>query len=141
MQRRRLLKWAGWIALGNLLSGITGFLTGCRKSSDADAEGYARFVDVAVLDEAGFILQDYFAKDPIIVVRDPKDKSQIHAVNINCTHQKCLVNWNRDQSVFVCPCHGSTFAPDGRYLQGPAKDPLPTFPVKIRDKEVWVKAD
>ncbi|MBE9032038.1 ubiquinol-cytochrome c reductase iron-sulfur subunit [filamentous cyanobacterium LEGE 11480] len=141
MNRRRLLVWLGWGSVGAWLSGIASLLTGCAPKSGEDAEGFARFVNLAVLDESGFILQDFFAKDPVIVVRDPADKNVIHAVNALCTHQQCLVNWQQDKAVFVCPCHGSTFAPDGKYLQGPAKAALQTFPTKIHEDDVWVKAD
>jgi cytochrome b6-f complex iron-sulfur subunit len=141
MNRRRLLTWLGWSSLGTLLAGISTWLTGCAPKGGEDAQGFARFVDLAVLDESGFILQDYFAKDPVIVIRDPQDKNVIHAVNALCTHQQCLVNWQKEKSVFICPCHGSTFAPDGKYLQGPAKSGLQTFPTKIHENDVWVKAD
>jgi cytochrome b6-f complex iron-sulfur subunit len=136
MDRRRLMIGLGWGSLGAMFSGLLSGITGCSKPS-----GFARFVDLAVLDESGFILQDFFAKDPVMVVRDPEDKNVIHAVNALCTHQQCLVNWQKDKSVFVCPCHGSTFAPDGKYLQGPAKNALQTFPTKIQDGAVWVNAD
>ncbi len=141
MDRRRLLAWLGWGTLGAWLAGVTSWLAGCVPKSGEDAEGFARFVNLAVLDESGAILQDYFAKDPVVVVRDPEDQNVIHAVNALCTHQQCLVNWQPDKDVFVCPCHGSTFAPDGKYLQGPAKKALETFPTKIREGDVWVKAD
>lgn len=141
MDRRRLLAWFGWGSLGVWLSGVSAWLTGCAPKSGEDAEGFARFVNLAVLDESGSILQDYFAKDPVVVVRDPEDKNVIYAVNALCTHQKCLVNWRPDKAVFVCPCHGSTFAPDGKYLQGPAQKGLETFPTKIHEEDVWVKAD
>jgi cytochrome b6-f complex iron-sulfur subunit len=141
MKRRRLLNWLGWGSLGTWLSGVIPFLTSCTPKSGEDAEGFARFVSLPVLDEAGSVLQDYFAKDPVIVVRDPENKNVIYAVNALCTHQQCLVNWQPDKAVFVCPCHGSTFAPDGKYLQGPARNGLETFPTKVRENEVWVKAD
>jgi cytochrome b6-f complex iron-sulfur subunit len=141
MDRRRLIKGLGWGSLGAMVSGLTGWLTGCRPQAGTDAEGFARFVELAVLDESGSILSDYFAKDPVIVVRDPKDKNVIHAINALCTHQQCLVNWEKEKSVFICPCHGSIFAPDGKYLEGPAKSALQTFPTKLKDGDVWVKAD
>jgi cytochrome b6-f complex iron-sulfur subunit len=141
MDRRRVIAGLGWGSLGAILAGLTGWLTGCRSQGGADAEGFARFVELAVLDESGAILQDYFAKDPVMVVRDPQDKNVIHAVNALCTHQQCLVNWQKEKSVFVCPCHGSTFAPDGKYLQGPVKSGLQTFPTKVKDGDVWVKAE
>jgi cytochrome b6-f complex iron-sulfur subunit len=141
MDRRRVVNWLGWGSLGAMFTGLTGWLSGCRPKAGEDAEGFARFVELAVLDESGAILQDYFAKDPVMVVRDPQDKNVIHAINALCTHQQCLVNWQKEKSVFVCPCHGSTFAPDGKYLQGPAKTALQTFPTKIKDGDVWVKAE
>jgi cytochrome b6-f complex iron-sulfur subunit len=141
MDRRRLLNGLGWGSLGAIVSGLSAWLAGCTPKSGEDAQGFAQFVNLAVLDESGHILKDYFAKDPVLVVRDPQDKNVIRAVNALCTHQQCLVNWKADKAVFVCPCHGSTFAPDGKYLQGPAKSGLQTFPAKVKDGEVWVKAE
>jgi cytochrome b6-f complex iron-sulfur subunit len=141
MDRRRLIAGLGWASLGTIFSGLTSWLTGCTPKTGEDAEGFARFVNLAVLEESGYILQDFFAKDPVMVIVDPKDKTVIHAVNALCTHQQCLVNWQKEKSVFICPCHGSTFAPDGKYLQGPAKTALQTFPTKLKEGDVWVKAD
>ncbi len=154
MKRRQFLSWLNWRWLtgswltgswvtgsllgGGLFSGLSIWLTSCKGSPAKD--GFAEFVRLDVLDESGFILQDYFAKDPITVVRDPQDQNVIHAINAFCTHQKCLVNWNKDKKVFICPCHGSTFGADGKYLQGPANQSLQTFPAKIEGKSVWVKA-
>jgi cytochrome b6-f complex iron-sulfur subunit len=121
-----------------LMGLFTAFLAACQNKGTKD--GFAEFVSVAVLDEAGSVLQDYFSKDPIVVVRDPQDPNVIHAVNAFCTHQRCLVNWDKAQKVFICPCHGSTFGADGKYLQGVATQPLQTFPAKIDGKSVWVKA-
>ncbi len=45
-----------------------------------------------------------------------------------CPHLGCEVQWNPDLGQFKCPCHGGTFAPDGRHLSGPpprGMDPLP----------------
>jgi cytochrome b6-f complex iron-sulfur subunit len=141
MKRRRLLAGMSWTVIGSALSIVWGFLSGCKPRSGQDKEGFVRFVALPVLDEAGFILQDYFAKDPVIVIRDPQDKNVIHAVNALCTHQQCLVNWQKEKNVFICPCHGSTFGPDGKFLQGPANKALATFPAKILGDDVWVKAE
>jgi cytochrome b6-f complex iron-sulfur subunit len=134
MKRRQVLGWLNWFAMG---SGLSAFLASCGGSNKG---GFDQFVRLDVLDESGSILKDYFAKDPIIVVRDPKDKNTVHAVNALCTHQGCLVNWNKDKQVFICPCHGSSFAADGKYLQGPANKALDTFPAKIEGPNVLVKA-
>lgn len=41
-----------------------------------------------------------------------------------CTHKRCKLNTEPDRS-FTCPCHGSTFDPNGHVTEGPAKRDLP----------------
>ena len=41
-----------------------------------------------------------------------------------CTHLGCVVPWSAAQNKFMCPCHGSQYAPDGSVVRGPAPLPL-----------------
>jgi glycine/D-amino acid oxidase-like deaminating enzyme/nitrite reductase/ring-hydroxylating ferredoxin subunit len=52
------------------------------------------------------------------VYRDEDDA--LHAVSIRCTHQGCLLRFNRAEKSWDCPCHGSRFDVDGAVLEGPA---------------------
>lgn len=52
-----------------------------------------------------------------------------------CTHLDCLLHWDDQANAFVCPCHGSQFAKDGKHLMGPATRSLDRFPVQILDAE------
>ncbi len=57
------------------------------------------------------------------LIRDKKigiinRNGEIKAVSISCTHLGCTLNAEGD--LFVCPCHGSVFSPDGKVLKGPA---------------------
>jgi Rieske Fe-S protein len=54
---------------------------------------------------------------------------QLHAVSSICPHRACDVEWNDQDKVWDCPCHGSRFAPGGEVINGPAVSPLP--PVDI----------
>ncbi|HUJ71334.1 MAG TPA: Rieske 2Fe-2S domain-containing protein, partial [Verrucomicrobiae bacterium] len=40
---------------------------------------------------------------------------------------RCKLSGERDRS-FYCPCHGSTFNPDGKVTEGPATRNLPALP-------------
>jgi cytochrome b6-f complex iron-sulfur subunit len=135
MQRKRFLSWLAWGGLGQWLA----WITGCSNNRSETA-GFAKFASILEVEEArGAILRDYFAKDPILLVQDPIDKTQYRAVNATCSHQRCLINWNGDRQAFVCPCHGSTFGTDGKVLQGPAKEPLQTFATRVKEKDIYVK--
>lgn len=53
------------------------------------------------------------------------------AIHKACTHLDCLCDWDEQNREFVCPCHGSRFAEDGTYLEGPAARSLDRFVVQV----------
>ena len=59
---------------------------------------------------------------PTAVCRD--GDGTVHAVSPVCTHLGCHVSWNKAESSWDCPCHGSRFAADGTLLHGPATKDL-----------------
>jgi nitrite reductase/ring-hydroxylating ferredoxin subunit len=60
--------------------------------------------------------------EKLAVYRD--EQGTLHAVSAVCTHMGCLVEWNRAEQTWDCPCHGSRFRIDGSVIQGPAKREL-----------------
>ena len=58
----------------------------------------------------------------VAVHRD--EAGSLHALSPVCTHMDCLVEWNRAEGTWDCPCHGSRFGVDGEVIQGPAKRAL-----------------
>jgi Rieske Fe-S protein len=61
----------------------------------------------------------------IAVHRDAEGR--LHTVSAVCTHEGCLVRFNRAQTSWDCPCHGSRFSVDGAVLSGPAITDLPAM--------------
>lgn len=58
----------------------------------------------------------------LAVYRD--EQGRLHERSAICTHLGCVVQWNRAEKSWDCPCHGSRYDCDGRILNGPAIRPL-----------------
>jgi Rieske Fe-S protein len=52
------------------------------------------------------------------------------AISSICTHRSCLLDAEPDRS-FFCPCHGSTFSPEGKVTEGPATRDLPVLETSL----------
>jgi len=64
----------------------------------------------------------------VYIVRMPEG---FYAVSAVCTHLGCITQWKPDADMIACPCHGSTFRPDGVKIEGPAPRPLPHFAISL----------
>jgi cytochrome b6-f complex iron-sulfur subunit len=139
MNRREFL---GWVGLGAISSSLPVAIAACSSQStpskltnaSSRPDGFKAIGTVAELNQKGHILSQN-----VIIIRNPTDKNSLIAVNPTCTHAGCTVNWEQDQKSFVCPCHESKFAPDGKALRGPATEPLQTYTAKLEGGDVLVK--
>jgi glycine/D-amino acid oxidase-like deaminating enzyme/nitrite reductase/ring-hydroxylating ferredoxin subunit len=71
------------------------------------------------------------------VYRD--DMGKLHIVSPVCTHLKCTVGWNADESTWDCPCHGSRFSYQGKVLNGPANSDLDSYSEGELEKKIEEK--
>lgn len=55
------------------------------------------------------------------------ENGDLHLVTAECTHLKCIIQWNNDEKSWDCPCHGSRFSYEGKVLNGPANTDLLYF--------------
>jgi Rieske Fe-S protein len=60
----------------------------------------------------------------LAVYRDEHGKTIMRSAI--CTHMGCVIDWNRAEGTWDCPCHGSRFKPNGAVIAGPAESPLST---------------
>ena len=58
-------------------------------------------------------------------------ETQIAAFGPQCTHLGCAYHWEQDGNHFLCPCHTSIFAVDGKVVAGPAPRPLDRYQTKV----------
>ena len=55
-----------------------------------------------------------------------------------CTHLGCLINWQRTENRFMCPCHGGQYDIQGNVVAGPPPAPLNRLPLKIERQKVYI---
>jgi cytochrome b6-f complex iron-sulfur subunit len=140
MKRREFVSWVG---VGSSLPMI---VTACapkvakQENSNVRDDGFEEVGKLADLDKSGQLLNNKLAGGTkVLIIRDPADATKLIAMNPTCTHAGCTVAWQPDRQAFVCPCHNSRFASDGKVLQGPAEKPLATYAVKLEGDSILVK--
>ena len=82
-----------------------------------------------------------FPETPIgaVYLRRTGEKT-VDALNVVCPHAGCFVDFVSARTCFLCPCHNSTFALDGKIQdpKSPSPRALDTLPVEIRGEEIYV---
>ena len=136
MQRREFINYVG---LGAIASYLPVALVACTESDtvaqiEENTASELLIGTVTQLEEAGFLLDE---EANVMVIKDNAGK--LLAVNPTCTHQGCTVEWQNDESIFLCPCHAAKYAPDGNVLAAPAPSPLPTYEAIAKQDQVFVK--
>jgi cytochrome b6-f complex iron-sulfur subunit len=67
-----------------------------------------------------------------LIVKEDKTLES-YGLNAVCTHLGCVVPWSAANNKFICPCHGSQYAPNGSVVRGPAPLPLALAHVDASD--------
>ena len=78
----------------------------------------------------------YVYEDDIIIAYLGND--EYIAFSKICTHQQCTVEFNGEEDIFQCPCHGSEFNTDGGVVTGPAEDSLKEYNTELNDQQLRV---
>jgi cytochrome b6-f complex iron-sulfur subunit len=120
LSRREFLNYAWLTSLGFV------FLVGCGGAAFLFA--FPRFKagefgGIFALGKAG----DALPKPADPPMHNPAGKFWLSNVNGTivalydvCVHLGCAYEWQAATSRFECPCHGSKYSKDGKYIEGPA---------------------
>ncbi|HXW68264.1 MAG TPA: ubiquinol-cytochrome c reductase iron-sulfur subunit [Dissulfurispiraceae bacterium] len=73
---------------------------------------------------------------PAIVINRP-DKGFIVLSKV-CTHLGCIVEYDRDKKIMLCPCHAGTFDLDGNVISGPPPKSLQRLPLRIEGETLVI---
>lgn len=75
----------------------------------------------------------------VYLVRD--EAGRLTAFQSKCPHQGCVVDYQKDQRRYFCPCHKAAFGLDGGHLKGngPETRGLDKLEVKVDGDQVLVR--
>jgi menaquinol-cytochrome c reductase iron-sulfur subunit len=68
------------------------------------------------------------------------DEHTVVAFAPGCTHLGCAYHWEDGPKEFLCPCHTSTFALDGKVKSGPAPRPLDRYVTRVDGNKVLINS-
>ena len=108
------------------------YAAGCSSMDHVSvpATGKERVVDVGPVDNyAADGIYPAFRNQGFFILRRGE---KLFALSAICTHRKCKLDVEPDCS-FHCPCHGSTFDPNGHVTGGPARRDLPVFAISVNE--------
>lgn len=79
------------------------------------------------------------SQGPAVVIRT--GENDVVAFTSTCTHEGCIVGYQADRALLVCPCHGATFDPrrNGE-ATAPASRPLDRIKVRVTEAGRVVEA-
>ncbi|UCD80237.1 MAG: ubiquinol-cytochrome c reductase iron-sulfur subunit [Desulfobacterales bacterium] len=126
--RRRFLLKLSWTGFGLFL---TTFLAAVLKFFWPRVSNRpARSVQVGYPDDYQPGQVTYHRGGKFFIARDDKG---FFSLSARCTHLSCMVVWNRDHQMFLCPCHGGKYDAEGRNVEGPPPRPLELLALRLDD--------
>jgi menaquinol-cytochrome c reductase iron-sulfur subunit len=74
-----------------------------------------------------------------IVYVTKNDAGQLSVLSAICPHLGCSVQWSGSRKEFACPCHGATFATDGKCTGGPAPRAMDVLESSVQGARLMVR--
>ncbi len=146
MRRRHFLSW---LTFSSILTVLPSALSSCGKqqavsnsnvppSPSPRQDGFIEVGTVQTLETDGSLAFKSADGKDVTVIQDPKIAGAFLALDSLCTHQACNLNWDSDSTSFFCPCHGSKFDTEGNVLDGPATEPIKSYPTKVEEGNILI---
>ncbi|MCU0489563.1 MAG: Rieske 2Fe-2S domain-containing protein [Anaerolineales bacterium] len=129
MNRREFLNFAWLASLGFLTVNVAGitYLFTMPRFKAGEFGGVFPYGKASELPQLGDAPQNF----PKVKLWMSKTEEGVTAIYKVCTHLGCLYGWSDQADRFVCPCHGSQFTKDGKFIAGPAPRSLDRFPIQV----------
>jgi cytochrome b6-f complex iron-sulfur subunit len=131
-------KLTGASLLGTFLSSLAYLYPASKSTRDdgvfRDADG--KPVSAGDIPPGGAIVGRLGRRPALVLNR----AGELVALSAVCTHLGCIVAWDAEKHLILCPCHGGVFAPDGRNIAGPPPRPLPHIAIVVENGNIITSA-
>ena len=146
--RREFLKKSGAMAVMSAFG--VGFFTSCSNDDSPGRTGTPPVASTGITVSGSVITVNLdiatglatpggwalvSSADVLIVNLGNNNFSALTAI---CTHRSCNNSWSFSDNVFRCSCHGSRFTATGAVVNGPANQPLRSFPTELINNTLLV---
>jgi cytochrome b6-f complex iron-sulfur subunit len=131
MSRREFLNYAWLASIGIFViqSGVATFQFAMPRLGPGEFGGVVDLGGYDALPAAG-APPEPFNKAKFWWVQTDQGALALYKV---CTHLGCIFDWKTADGKFICPCHGSQFEREGKYIAGPAPRGLDRFVIRAYD--------
>ncbi len=142
--RRQVIRWIAAVA-----GTVVGLLPKLRRqvvAQEAEPE-FEKVGTLADLEENQLLLEEGFSGGPVLVIQMESEEEEseeeptmtLVALNPTCSHRGCTVDLKDGE--LVCPCHGATYDLDGKVTQGPAREDLGVYQVRLEDEDILLAVE
>lgn len=139
MDRKEFIKTCGFVCLGATL--FVPLIQGCvaTKNITANIEGENLFVSLSDFTKDGkplnyLVVNNTQLQYPIYLFRF--SDTEYTALYMQCTHQGNELTAYGEK--LVCSAHGAEFDNKGNVTNGPASNPLRTFPTRLDNQNILI---
>lgn len=139
VSRRGLFKYVllGFSALATAGGVLTPIIAYLWPPKQAGASGAGRVAVAATVDLPPGKGEVYSVNNkPVLVLNTPEGYK---ALSATCTHLGCILFWNEQRQVIMCPCHEAFFNTNGTVISGPPPAPLAAYRVQVEGDQIYVE--
>lgn len=142
----------GIYTIGSTIAAVSGVALARFAIGPSFRKNLSKWVEVEFKEsrKVGFqkVVLEYERKEGWLTERSRKlvyvgkaENGQPLAISAECTHLGCIVTWDADRGLFICPCHEGQFDAEGRVLSGPPPAPLKRHRAKIENGKLYLATD
>lgn len=139
LSRRSFLGWLMGLSITATWSSVLTTIVGCSIQPRSQAKIKMPPIQVGILSDFPLNMGKVVTVGGRSIIVTNTQATGLTAFSAICTHQGCVVEWNKWGGFIQCPCHEGRYNPQtGAVISGPPPFPLRSYELSIQGEEVYV---